>query len=213
MSLSRSQVRTAVRTILNEPTAIFFTDANINEWISEGSRDISLKTFCLQAVTSFVTINGTSNYVYPTTIGTTAVDTIGVKTLINSNDLSLQYVSLDLLGRVGAGTNVEQKWSDWARRLYITPTPTAVYTMEVLIWYTIGESSDVLNLPSPYHHLLILYGAYRGFMKRRDYVAGATLLQQYNSEVDRIISTITRKFGVYEVTGIKQNIKDQSSAD
>jgi hypothetical protein len=136
MSLTRTAARSSIRTLLNEPSAIFFTDANINSWIDESVRDICMKTLCSQGVTSIATVDGTAAYAYPTTLNTTAVETIGIKAILNSSELSLQYVSIDLMGRVGGSR--ERKWSDWSRQIWITPTPTAVETLSVFFWHQQG---------------------------------------------------------------------------
>lgn len=210
--MQRSAARTSTRIMLIEPTARFFTDADINDWVDMGVRDICIKTFCLQAIcTAITTSPNTTAYPYPTTCNATAITTIGIKTVLNSSNVSLDYISQDLIGRAGVDTD-SMKWSDWARNIIISPVPTAGETITPLVWLVDGCTADETEFPIPlqYHHLVPLFCTYKGFQKRRDFAAAESVWRNYNAELQTIMMTLSDKF---MTVSNKITIKDQSPVD
>lgn len=211
MALTRVNCRSAVRTLLNEPVAKFYTDIEINGWIDEGCRDVSLMTLCsTHLATAIDTINGTWQYAYPLTINTTAVHTIAVKTLLNSNAESMVYISPDLLGRTENESQVAN-WTEWGEKIIISPTPTSVWTFAPLLWTETGCTADeTLQIPGQYHHLVVLYGAYKGFNKRRSYAEASAMFQQYTAQTDRVTTRLAQKFGIVDP---KQTVQQHPPGD
>jgi hypothetical protein len=210
--MQRSAARTKTRTMLGEPTARFFTDSDLNGWIDDGVRDIAIKTFCLQGYgTAFETTNGTKEYAYPVLLNNTAVVTLGIKTVINSNGTSLNYIDPDLIGRVDDDPD-KMKWTEWDDKIIFTPTPTATYTMIPLFWHVTGCTADSteFEIKDAYHHLVPIYAAGQGFYKRRNFAAGEAYLKSYNIELQVIANTIGNKF---TPVSNKNSIKDQSPVD
>src|SRR4030042_565894 len=127
-ALTRTACRTRVRTMLNEPTARFFTDAEINSWIDDGVRDISIKTFCYTIIgTAFSTTSAVSTYDFPTTLNTSNISTIAIKAIHDSNEISLEYVTPDLFGRLG--TDNSTKFTCWQQKIIFTPIPQTTMAM------------------------------------------------------------------------------------
>jgi len=210
MSLTRTACRSRTRSLIAEPVARFFTDVEINEFIDDGVRDISLKTMCSQVLcTAIATVVNCAEYTYPTTYNATAIETIAIKTIISSANIALQYITPDLIGRVGDAS--EMKWSDWGRQFIITPVPTAIYTLKPLVLVEQGcTAAGTLGIPGCYHHLVPLYATYKAYQKRRSFELAGAVAQQYDEELGGILATITTKF---MVNSIKQSIANQSAAD
>lgn len=208
-AMTTSAVKTRARTLLNEPVARYYTDDELDAWIDEGVRDISSKTFCTQVIGSaFETTAGVQFYDWVSAVNTTAVHVLHVKTLLDTTNVSLEYVPIDLFGRVS--TN-RPKFSLWNRQTLFTPTPTAVYTYTPFyIIQSTQTAEGTLSLPTPYHHIVTLYVAALGKQKRRDYGAAEALYNAYNTELGRIYNSLTGDYGPVDD---KQKLKDQAPTD
>lgn len=207
MSLTRTAARTRIRTLLYEPTAKSITDAEINSWIDDACHDISLKTLCCQVYgTACATVNGTNKYVTPSAFNSTAVDTIAVKTVVNSNSISLDYISPQLLGRV-PGSSTTMTWTEWGNYIVFSPIPTAAYTYYPLFWIAMNcTAAGTIGLPAAYHHLIPLYGHYKGMQKKRDWDGAANVFKQYTLEMQSINESITYR---YRIVDPLLSMKDQ----
>ena len=64
--LDKAYIHAAVRSILQEPTAAFWTNEQIDNWINEAAMDISTKTGCYEQTHSFSTVANTLEYSEPT---------------------------------------------------------------------------------------------------------------------------------------------------
>jgi len=198
-SLTRTAAKTRARYLLAEPTARFYTEANLNDWCNDAVSDISLRSYCYQfKATPVTTTNGTSNYVWPISLNTTSINTIGVKTIVSSANLSFTRITPDLIGKVSQNPN-EVCWCSWGREVILSPTPTAAYSITLFCW---GEAEQAgagtLNLPQPFHHLVPLYMAMRGFEAKRDIQMAMKYYEMYNNE----LNAITQSWHIADNPGI-----------
>jgi len=190
-ALTRTACRTRARFQLNEPTERFYTDSAMNDWCNDAVRDVSLRSFCYQIIaTAIETVNGTLAYDYPTSYNTSALETIGVKDILDSANVSLAYITTDLIGKAGENKN-ELKWADWGRKVLISPCPTAVYTLNMLIWAEARQTAaGNLNIPNIYHHLVPLYMVYKGYEAKRNFVLAEKVSKEYEDELMRILQIL-----------------------
>jgi hypothetical protein len=180
MSLTRTAVRTRVRTLIAEPSAKAITDAEINSWIDDACRDISIRTLCNEEVcTAMVTVSGTRAYDVPVTLNTSAIETIAVKTILNSANQSLLYTTADNIGRHG-GEGKNMQWTEWGSSMIVSPTPSAAYTLEPLVWIIIGcTAAGTLAIDSKYHHVVATHCLFSALLKKREYEAAAAAFKLY----------------------------------
>ena len=184
MALTRTAVRTRVRTLIAEPSAKAITDAEINSWIDDACRDISIRTLCNEILcTAIETVSGTKVYDIPTTYNTSAIETIAVKSIINSAAQSLEYATPDMIGRTGnEGKNMT--WTEWGSAVITSPTPSAVYTLEPMVWTIIGcTASGTIELDPKYHHVIATYCLFSALLKKREYQSAAAAFQLYVSQL------------------------------
>jgi hypothetical protein len=182
----------------------------MNSWIDDGVRDISIKTFCYTLLgTAFTTTSGTSAYDFPSTINTSNISTVAIKTIIDSSNISLEYVTPDLMGRVGTGNAI--KFTCWQQKMIFIPTPTAALSYTpYLVCVARCTAAGSLAIPTAYHHIVPLYVAAMGKEKRREYDAATQLWSAYNAEISRILESITM---VYAPWDDRDRIKEQSPTD
>jgi hypothetical protein len=190
-ALTRTACRTRARFQLNEPVARFYTESALNDYCDDAVRDISLRAFCLQYIcTAINTTSGVNSYVFPILYGTTAIETIGVKTVLDSANVSLAYISPDLIGKIGENP-AERKWTYWARQVIISPVPTATISLRFLVWVEGSQSAaSTINLPTIYHHLVPLYMVYKAHEAKRNFVLAAKVFKEYEDELMRILQIL-----------------------
>ncbi len=207
--LTRTAVRTRIREMLSEPTARHFTDSGINTWIDDGVRDVSIKTFCSTMIaTPITTTVGCAEYTWPTSVNTTAVDTIGIKAIVLSSKVTLDYVTPDQIGRAASQGVQNMKWTTWHETIVLSHAPTAAITIQPYIWIVSDQDSaaGTIKLPNPYHHLIVLYGTYMGHLKRLELDAATQIYNLYQQEVGRIANMINEK---YIPEPMKEGVQDQ----
>jgi hypothetical protein len=208
--LTRTAVRTRIRELLAEPDARHFTDSAINTWIDDGVRDVSIKTFCSGMIASQITTtSGIVSYAWPTTVNATAVDTIGIKSVVvQSSQVALDYVTPDQLGRVAGAGIQNMKWTSWHEKIVLSHIPTASITIEPYIWVVADQdsASGTIKLPNAYHHLVTFYGVAMGHMKRLEWDAANYMYGLYQQELDRIVNLINTK---YVPEPMKEGVQDQ----
>jgi len=191
--LTRTAAKTRARVLLNEPTARYYSEASLNAWCDDAVRDISLKTFCNQVrATAINTTSGVYSYSFPTTCSGSAINVIGIKTITNSANISLNYVTPDLMGKASEN-QTELCWTDWGRFIILSPIPLTAWNLTFWCWIEASQSAaGTLTIPSPYHHLVPLYIAYKGFESKQNQVA-TQFFSEYTQELDRIYKLIHTK--------------------
>ena len=65
MTLTLADARTAVRDLIDETTAQFWTDAQINNWLNQGCADIARRAMVLRQMANIAVTAQTQNYAAP----------------------------------------------------------------------------------------------------------------------------------------------------
>lgn len=183
-SLTRTAAKTRARYLLAEPSARFYTENNLNDWCNDAVSDISLRTYCFQyRATAITTTSGISTYDFPTSLNTTSINTIGIKTIVNSSNVSLTRVTPDMIGKVSESQN-EVTWCSWGRKIIVSPVPQTATSLTMYCWAEAEQAgAGALSLPQPFHHLVPLYMAARGFEAKRNYQMAEKYYAMYNNEM------------------------------
>ncbi|MDY6862923.1 MAG: hypothetical protein SV062_08040 [Thermodesulfobacteriota bacterium] len=201
--MTRTSARTDIRALLGAPddgTAnVRPANSEINEWIDQAVIDITTRTHCYEyfVSTGFATVSGTDNYAFPSTIGATAVVTLAVKALIVTSSKTTSALRKVPPERIGheEGVGPFYKWTEWADNIFITPTPTAAFTIKPLVCLVGGctTAGAIGGIPTEYHHLIPLYGLYKGLQNKGDYGRATTVYQSYNQNLESTYQRVTRR--------------------
>ena len=120
-----ANIRTEVRALLNEATASFWSDAQIDEWLAQASLDTSVKTHCVETTGTVTLVQGTVEYALPTTFANPAI-----------TDTEARVIQLygAYLSNVGFLRTRPQVWGHQQPTTQTTP-----------LWYTHWASGSLCN--------------------------------------------------------------------
>jgi hypothetical protein len=186
MSLSAANVLSEVRAILNESTAAFWSDAEINAWVTQAAIDLSTKLHCVETTATVTLSASTIEYAVPTTFANP----------VPSGDASLIWVKSAMFSDVSLTKILDNQFAR------ITPDSTSdtpihfVHFGERIFFFPVGsgasgsvdllvavETDDITDIPDEYQLLAILYAAGRGKFKDQKYAQGNSLMSEYTATV------------------------------
>jgi hypothetical protein len=175
-----SNLKSRVRTVLNESTAGFWTDAEIARLLNDGERDIAIKTCCLQNVDSLTTALYASMY--------RKVQFSGHKVLYMeyvdaTTPKGMQKIRPQQMGHLPFSGSAPQYWFQWGQYIIVDPLPAASYTMNAYIadypQYEMYADADVPQVPYEFQEDIVNYAVYMAMMKDRKWGQAAAVYQSY----------------------------------
>lgn len=174
MALTLTQLRTEVRAILNEATAAFYTDAQIDFWLQHGARDISLKTRCFESQATITVVASTLSYAQPT-------DCFHVFSVFNAaTGLALTKIAPNKMGHITetATAAIPLYWFHFNELIYLTPLASGGSTLTVLYAQT---TETVTDIPDQFRWMLIDYAVSRGMLRNAKTIESLALANIYNN--------------------------------
>ena len=176
---TRLEFRTRARMLLNEAVPGLFTDAEMNDWINDGQRDVAFKAKCVETTAALTFAANTKTYVF------TAAEVVS----IHWNGLALEKITPKQAGHIKEnGTDPQFFWT-WGTNIYIHPTPAAGITVTTATAFLAGEPDDMeidsstSNLPLIFQDLIILYVFYRGLLKAGKFQQAGSVYAIYLREL------------------------------
>jgi len=182
-----------VRYMINETTASFWSDAEIQEWLDQGVSDITSRTLCFQISDTITLATGT--YEYATTTGSVAVSAI-VKIL------GAFYISPDNeyigLKRIEAAQIADlpfmipgppKYFCHYANKIIILPVPTTAENAQLVRIYFARQASGaslalrIADLPTECKPLLYLFAAAMAWKKEHRLVESDTVYKMYLEKI------------------------------
>jgi len=174
-----SDIRTATRDLLNEATARFWTDAELNGYINDGLREIAEFSGCIQN-TDAKTTTASARTVSFDGYDIAAIEykpTTGRWTSLVQSD-PLQNAQL-------VGTE-PQRWFTGNGTATIEPTPDATYNLNFYVndvGVELTADANTPAIPLAFRPLLIWYACYRAYQKEQNYGAANLYHQIYRNEM------------------------------
>jgi len=192
MALTLTTATTEVRDHLNETNAVFWTDAQIQQWIKEGCRIFSSKTLLVEASDSITLIANQLIYQYSDGASYQWIAKCLEPYAAIYNDSSTTYKGLikthpRKLGNVATFTaGVPKYYSLHNRRLYIWPLTTAALVTGgsiVTILYA-KYTEDIADITDDYQHLPVIYAAAKCKQKDQKFGESNALMAQFYNELN-----------------------------
>lgn len=172
-------LRTRCRQRLDETTARFWADADLNVWINEGARDIARRAEVLMATSTINTVANTQQYALPST-------TLRVYRVEWSRDgatgtsvVPLEYRDFNSMDGVWWSAQKTSKgdpscYTMWgfppSLNLVLYPTPDVSVTAGINIYYyrlptAAAADGDTVEVPEGWSDLILDYAEYSAWRK------------------------------------------------
>jgi hypothetical protein len=166
MALTLANATTEARDHLNEASAVFWSDAQLQRWIQEGTRIVASKALACEADDSITLIADTLLYTSATGAGYTWIGDCMEPYAAYYDDGSNTYKGLIKvhpreLGNVATFTAGDPKYYCLHNRsIYIWPlTTAAIVTAGGTVMVLYGkETDDITELKDEFQHMPITYG-------------------------------------------------------
>lgn len=175
----------AVRSIIREPTAIFWTDTQLNNLIKEGVVDVCAKTLCYELIdNSTPIVNNVIEYSQPS-------DCIKVRTcqFYDSQSSPVSYRGLKKINpKMMAYTDPKDDgnpyhWYNFGEKVGIYPVPAGMNASDRLVIYYSATTETITTIPAKYREFAVNYAATMALLKRRKNQAAVSLYTIYLNSV------------------------------
>ena len=174
MPYNRAQLITQAQQLLNDSTSVFWTPAELGDWVDQGTLDISTKGRCVEATEPLQLTPGVKSYAQPATA-------IGIEAVHYGDGKGLVKLRARQFGHVNAGNDTRpSSYAHFANSLHFFPTPQEFVVVDVFYWVTTGTFT---LLPEGYHTIVLLYVLKMARLKEQRYAEAAQLNSMYLAEL------------------------------
>jgi hypothetical protein len=191
---------TETRRLLHDATAVFYTDAQITDYVNDARERVVRDTGCLRTIQNSVVNNGQEVYDYATDLpdGTRTLDIININLYWGNTRIPLRYMSwtqfnaelrfwMNYVGRPIAFTSYGQQ------KFYISPTPDQEYVIEVdtiVLPEPLVNDSDVDTIIYPYTSPVAFYAAYKAKYYEQSYGEAEIFKQEYSKQLQAVLTSV-----------------------
>jgi len=181
MAYTETQAIQEVRYLLNEPTASFWTDTEIQGWIQQGALDISCKTLC---TTDEGTITLVQNQMKYTSTDEAWIDNlIKIEAMWYNFGSSMKGMQRTEPYRFGhlqvGGTKTPRYFYEDGKRVYVWPVPAAADAGVAITCVYSKLTFDITELREEYQQLTFWYAASMAKAKDRKFEEASLYQQLY----------------------------------
>lgn len=171
---STTEARTQLRSLLNEPTAGFWTDTQLDELIQLGVEDVCIKANCFETSEDVTLLEGTVTYSLVASDGIKPVGCFYSDISETPDDVvGLQEIHARQIGHLANSPDSTEGppvyWYWFAESLNIWPPPTAAIATAVdtiTVFYS-KLSETITDLPDEFQTLAILWALSKAREKER----------------------------------------------
>jgi len=178
---------TQVRSLLNEDSASFWSDTEIENWIKEATIDIASKLLSAESEDDITLI--ASQWIY------TSSDEAWLEFLLKSKAAyydggsnaikGMQRIDMQKMGHTDVNTaGVPRYFFENNRAFYIWPPPAAAQANKTITVINAYETDDVTDLRDEHQPLTFLYAAARAKAKDRMFQESALYMAQYLNTIN-----------------------------
>jgi hypothetical protein len=181
MAYTLTQAVQEVRYLLNEPSASFWTDTEIEGWIQQAAMDISVKTLCTTKEGTITLVQNQMRY--------TSTDETWLEDLIKSEVVwfdfgtgtrGLQRVEPHMFGHLQVKSAGEPRYFyEDGKKFFIWPKPDATASGKDLSIIYSTTTNDITELREEYQQLTFLYATSMAKAKDRKFQEAQLYQQLY----------------------------------
>lgn len=188
MSLTLADAITEVRDVLNEATAVFWTDAQITKWIQEGCRIFSSKTLMVEDTQDIDPLVA-NQLSYSSGDETWIGDVLEIYSALYNTGSNVYKGLIKIhprqLGNLATRTSGPTKYyCQHNRKIYLWPLPSATEAGTATISFLFAkETDDITVIRDEFQHLPILYACGKAKQKDQKFAEAASFLSQFMQEL------------------------------
>src|SRR5512145_381512 len=126
-NLDQSDLSTRIREYINETTAGFYTDANINSWLNMAAQKTAQLSMCTQRIFDAVTVSGVRTVPHP------AMKVAFVEYVPSDGSRPTMLTKIDplKLNHFPLSGTAPQYWYEFGEYIGIEPLPNAAYILNL----------------------------------------------------------------------------------
>lgn len=180
-----------VRALLNEPTASFWTDAEITSWIKESAVQISSISLCVEAMDTITLATATMVYASLDTSSSDVPEILRVFAAMYDDGASPEeYTGLQKIHprQLKHLANMEdgppQYYWHFAENIGFYPMPTSDENSKNVHIYYSKVTDDITALPDVFQPLAILYATGKAFMKDKKFTVANQYMSAYINQLN-----------------------------
>lgn len=205
MSVTLAQAITEVRSLLNEPTAAFWSNTELTNWINEGCRDVARRAETKQTTAKITVTPTTQNFAVPSTAYRIhRVTFIQTPTGSSPNTYTLEFRGLMEMDQIWG---INQNWPATYPLYYtlwghppnlkiitypVTSTPGILNVFYYRQVVNVSTTTDVIDILPGYEDVIYDYACYRALRKDAD-MRWKDFQQSYEDKLANLIDR-TRTF-------------------
>ena len=181
---------TEVRSFLNESTAAFWTDAEIERWINNGVRNIAARAHCIEETESIVISSATTEYALSSSY-------VAVKRVLYQSGATAYKALLrgqkEQIGHVDKDLEEPEFFYESGEGVVIYPikdsstvtsSGNTIYVVYVPAVSTLSGTSAIPT-PEQFDRAIVYYATAQALFKKRFFGSAREYMSQYYDEVDR----------------------------
>lgn len=164
-----TDIQTAARDLYNGIGDSFFSDTQINNWITQACNEFCKESYLIDTITTTATVIGTQGYAYPTNAIAIKRVVVGGRKLKRITFRQDDAITLSNQASTQSGFPVY--YTDFNNTLYLRSIPDSIYTMVIYsqnMQTPITSNVIPLDIPTLFHFDLVDYVLYRMFTKDKD---------------------------------------------
>lgn len=183
MSYTLDQAVTQVRNLINEETADFWSDTEIQEWIKQATITLSTTLLSAESEDTITMVNG--QFVYSSADEAWLANLVKTKAAYYTDDsgnvYGMQRIELDAFGHTQHFQNSGRPihYYENNRKFYVWPKPAAAEAGETITVLNSYETDDITNLRDEHQPLTFLYAASKAKSKDRQHQEAALYMTQF----------------------------------
>lgn len=172
--MTRSEIRTYILSLVDDPSGTYFTTSNTNSWINLAQREC--QKLLIQAGTNFYltpvqtsTVSGQADYVLPSDFITLhRLEVVISGTGVNENRQALGPITTNQQDLVQITSGIPTNYYIKKNRVTVSPTPDNTYVMRLYYSPRVADltsDSDTPDVPEQFMEFVAILAAYNGFIK------------------------------------------------
>lgn len=186
MAYTLNESVTEVRSLINESSASFWSDTEIQNWIKEASIDISTKLLSAESEDTVTLVS--TQWIYSSTDEAWLANLLKAKGCYYSASASdikgMQRIDIQKVGHIQVTSGSPRYFFENNRKFYIWPIPGATQATKTITVLNAYETNDVTALRDEHQPLTFLYAAAKAKAKDRMFQESALYMAQYLNSIN-----------------------------